>query len=166
MTDENAAAGSRSLKFTDAPGQEQPFNPHAFHQPNYSQGTVIGCFDLWMGPGASFYHEWRKNAQPRYIVGPSITIDPQGKLRTGNRDLAAIPREQWVTIEIRCALGSGTWSLSLTAPRAAEPVVFDELPCDAAFDAPNWYGFCSMANEDTVFYLDNVEAGPSGEQLP
>ena len=32
VTDEQAAGGRRSLKFSDGPGQQQPFTPHVYYR--------------------------------------------------------------------------------------------------------------------------------------
>ncbi len=52
VTDEAAASGRRSLKFTDARGPEHPWNPHIYYSPNFREGMIVGSFDLQMQPGA------------------------------------------------------------------------------------------------------------------
>jgi hypothetical protein len=157
VTDEMAAAGKRSLRFTDAPGLDQTWNPHIFYSPNQNEGLATCSFDLRLEPGADVWHEWRDNASP-YRVGPSLGINAAGKLKAANQELIVIPRSQWVHFEIVSGLGKkaeGTWSLTVTVAGQA-PRRFEKLPCNPKWNRLQWMSFVSNATERTVFYLDNL----------
>ncbi len=158
VTDETAAAGKHSLKFTDAPGLEHVFNPHLFYTPSFRQGLAVLSFDLRMEAGAVLGHEWRDSARP-YRVGPSLRID-SGKLSVGGKPLADIPTATWVHLEISCRLGqqaSGTWDLVVRLPKQ-QPLVFRSLTCgEPKFHRLEWLGLVSLAADKTVLYVDNVK---------
>jgi len=161
VSEEQAASGKRSLKFTDAPGLKNTWDPHMFYQPYQSKGTVRVRFKLWIGPKAEPWTEWRTAGYP-YAVGPSLKVDAQDELSANNKPLMKLPREQWIAFEIVCKLGkeaTGTYDLKVTLPGAA-PQDFSGLACDPKFKQLAWLGFISLANEATVFYLDDVAVEP------
>ena len=159
VTDQAAARGERSLKFTDAPGLEHVFNPHMFYQPHFRDGRATLSFDLRAEEGAVVAHEWRDAANP-YHVGPSIRVDAGGKLRAGGRPLANVPIGAWIHVEIVCDLGkdaSGTDDLTLTLPEEPSQT-FRRLPWGSdRFKRLEWLGFVSVAADKAVFFLDNVK---------
>ena len=158
VTDEAAAAGQHSLKFTDAPGLDQPWNPHIWYTPNQNQGLATCSFDLRLEPGAIVWHEWRDAASP-YRVGPSVGVDAAGQLMAAKQPLMDLPRSQWVHFEMTCGLGKqadGTWNLTVTLPGQAAQT-FQKLPCDPKCKELQWMGFISNATDTAVFYLDNVK---------
>lgn len=156
VTEETAASGKRSLKFVDAPGLDQPWNPHVFYSPHMTTGTVTESFDLRLEPGATVWHEWRDNSQP-FRVGPSLGIAANGDVSTKTAKLLTIPLSQWVHFEITIELGKqakGTWDLTVTVPGKA-PEEFKGLTCDPKCKELQWLGFVSNATETATFYLDN-----------
>jgi hypothetical protein len=158
VTDEQAAAGKRSLKFTDAPGLDQPWNPHIFYSPNLREDLALCSFDLRLEQGAIIWHEWRDAASP-YRVGPSMGVDAAGQLKAGDQDLMTVPTGQWLHFEISAGLGKkadGTWTLTVTVP-GQQPRRFERLPCNPKWKQLMWMGFISNATETAVFYLDNLK---------
>ncbi len=161
VTDETAAAGKRSLKFTDGPDFTQRFMPHLYWRPNHTNGTSRFAFNVRVEPGAIVNHDWREwpGGAAKYLTGPSIHIE-KGKLRAGGRELLAIPQGEWVRLEIESPLGAGAargWSLVVTLP--GQPARrFDGLkPASANWQHLDWLGFSSDANVKTVWYLDELE---------
>jgi parallel beta-helix repeat protein len=156
VSEEHAASGKRSLKLSDAPDLVQAFNPHFYFRPKHVAGVSRCTFDIRLGDGADFYHEWRDASQP-YKTGPSLTIR-DGKLSANNKTLLDIPTNQWVKIEVSARLGAladGKWQLRVTLPGAA-PQSFD-LTTNAQWQSLEWLGFVSNAKTATVIYLDNIE---------
>ena len=166
VTDEAAAEGKRSLRFTDAPGLQHAFNPHMYYQPHFRRGRASLGFDLRVDEGAIVAHQWRDAASP-FRVGPSFRIDAGGKLQAGGKPLADVPTGQWIHVEIVCQLGreaTGTYDLTLTLP-GDPPQAFKQLPCGSdQFKRLDWLGFVSLAQDKAVFYLDNVklDLAPAG----
>ncbi|MGC8666897.1 MAG: right-handed parallel beta-helix repeat-containing protein [Chthonomonadales bacterium] len=154
------------LKFTDAPGLRNAYDPHAFYLPDYSEGTARFAFDLWFEPSAEMFVEWRNNASP-YAVGPSLYLHPDGRLTANGRDLLDVPPRHWIHVEETCGLGSrasGQWTLKLQL-EGRPPRIFTDLPCSKAFRTLDWLGFSSMATDTRVFYVNNIRltllpAGP------
>ncbi len=158
VTAGGAAEGGQCLKFQDAAGLQHSFNPHLFYQPHFRKGVATMSFDLRLGPGAVFAHEWRDAAQP-YCTGPSLRVDAGGKLHAGGTPVMQLPTDAWVHVEIVCRLGreaGGDYQLSVTVP-GEEPRKFDLRCGSEKFQRLEWLGFVSLADAATVFYVDNVK---------
>jgi len=159
VTDQLAATGKRSLRITDSPDMTHFWDPHFFYQPHRRRGVVTGSFDIHLGPGADVGHEWRDDRSP-YRVGPSLRIDPDGRVTAGGKHLMDVPRDTWITVGVTCGLGeaaTGTWDLSVTVHgRPARR--FEKLPCgNPQFDQLEWLGTTSLARENAVVHVDNVK---------
>ena len=158
VTDETAATGQHSLKFTDVPGLKHIWQPHMYYQPHFRKGTTHLNFRVRLEEGAILWHEWRDAAGP-YRVGPSLTITADGKLHAAGEELLSVPRGVWVRVEITCAVGreaTGSYDLTVTLPGEA-PRRFEALACRAAdFRRLEWLGFVSHADAATVLYLDDL----------
>lgn len=162
VTDEMAASGKQSLKFTDAPGQKYSFDPFMWYEPNYYEGVLEGRFTLRMEPGAVFFHEWRTQGEP-YHTGPSLRVEADGTLKAGGKNLLKIPLSQWVKIEITTGVGkkaNAKWDLAVTLPGAAEPQRFKDLHCSSNFKHLAWLGFVSDSNVLSTFYVDDISLKP------
>lgn len=160
VTDEDAASGRHSLKFVDAPGLSAEFNPHLVYHPYLSKGVARCSFSLKLGPGARFLHEWRDDDFP-YNAGPSIRIEADGVLRLSGKEFMAIPRNQWVRLDITCKLGDasdGSYDVEVTLP-GRPPTRFTKIPCAQRFNRLDYLAFISNAVEHTVFYVDDLTIG-------
>ena len=159
VTEETAAGGARSLKIRDAAGLRHIFNPHLVYLPTYTRGVARMSFDLRLEAGVDMFHEWRSwEAQP-YRVGPTFGIR-EGKLFLGGKEAMRLPVGRWFRVEIVAKVvqdADGVWELAVTVPGAA-PRRFEALPNGSpAFANLTWVGWSSMADAETVFYLDNVK---------
>ena len=158
VTDEIAATGKRSLRFTDAPGLDQVWNPHLYYHPHQRGGTATCSFDLWLEPGAILCHEWRDASSP-FRVGPTMAVDGEGRLSAATEPVMQLPHKQWVHFELSSVLGKdadGTWKLTVTVP-GREPEALEDLPCDPKCKTLEWLGFISNATDTAVLYLDNLK---------
>ena len=158
VTDETAASGHRSLKFTDAPGMASSYDPHLVFNVNHTSGVSTLDFALRAEPGAEITHEWRDWATAPYKTGPSFAVKG-GQLLLADKPVMAIPTGAWVHYRVQAATGKGAagkWSLTVTLP--GSPVRrFDGLPNGSPdFHALTWIGFISDATTKTVFFLDDV----------
>jgi parallel beta-helix repeat protein len=158
VTDEQAASGKHSLKFTDAPGLDFSYNPHLWYTPYLTDCVAKLQYDLRIEPGAVVGMEWRDGANP-YRVGPSMNISASGELTASGKHVIDFPPNEWVHFEVTFGLGkrnTGTWDLTVTV-RGQEPVRLEGLPGDPKLKRLEWLGFVSAAEEKAVFYLDNVK---------
>lgn len=158
VTDETAATGARSLKFTDAPGVDQPYNPHLWYNPYHKTGVTHLHFALRFEPGAKFAHEWREWYSDPFHSGPSLKVTPDGKLMARETELMDLPASTWIAFDISFGLGpqaTGRYQLTVTLPGSA-PRVFRDLPCDPEMKELTWIGFISDATDHAVFYIDDV----------
>ncbi len=153
------AGGSKQcLKLLDAADLEHVYNPNFYYHPRHMAGTSRLAFDFRNQAEAKWFVEWRDDAQP-YHSGPRLSI-AAGKLSAPGLTPIELPNDQWVHAEMSATMGpgaDGTWQLSITLP--GEPArVFENLPMRRGpFTCLHWIGFCSTADEKTVFYLDNIE---------
>jgi len=163
VTEETAASGKHSLKFTDAAGLDAVYQPHLYYTLNGRKGISRDAFDVRLEPGAIVRHEWRDSAKP-YHTGPAIQFQANGDLLAGRTKLMTVPLGQWIHVEITCGLGpdaTGTYDLAVTVP--GQPVQkFEKLPCGSKdFNRLQWYGFMSNADRESVFYLDHLKLSPA-----
>jgi parallel beta helix pectate lyase-like protein len=167
VTDELACHGKRSLKVTDAPGVTKSFYPFFYYEPNYASYPTRLAFNLRVGPGVVFHHQWRDNASP-YRVGPSLDVQG-GKLRAAGRELLVFPHDAWVHLEIQCGLGAdstSTWDLAVTLP-GESPREFRGLKNgNPDWKTLDWLGFTSNARAATVYYLDDLELSNTARPGP
>jgi len=162
VTDQAAAGGRRSLRFTDVAGLKHAYNPHMHYTPNLRKGVVRQSFDLRLGPGAHLAVEWRDSTRP-YRVGPSLRIDPTGQLLANGEPLRALPTGVWIHVEITCALGrraNAAYDLVVQVPN--EPAErYPGLRCGhERFTRLTWLGFISLATGPAIFDVDNVRLAP------
>lgn len=160
VTDEQAASGKHSLKFTDAAGLSEPWQPHLFYTPNYLSGKVRQSFDLRMEPGAHMFTEWRDNTAYPDNISATVAVLPDGQMTASGKPLLQIPLSQWVHVEINGAVGKDapkTYSVAVTLP-GQQPQRFDNIPNQGnAFHELHWLGFVSLAETKAVFYIDNLK---------
>jgi len=161
VSDDKAASGSHSLKFTDAPGQIHRYDPFMYYSPDFTNGALEGSFDYCPEPGAILNHEWRNDDNP-YKVGPSLHFDENGWVYADGKRLVQLPMNEFSHIDIRCGLGAkadAKWSLTITPPDK-RTYRYENLSCDPKFKTLNWFGFSSDADAHTVFYIDNIQLSP------
>ncbi len=158
VTDEVAASGKHSLKFTDAAGLKYPWVPYAAYPDTIEEGVVRGGFDLRWEAGAVFVYEWRDDPAV-YHLGPQLQVDAHGVLTVNGKTLLTLPSGQWVRFDVICGLGdsaTGTYDLTVKLPGAA-PRTFKALACDPQFTFLNQFVIMSNTDGPSVFYVDNVE---------
>jgi hypothetical protein len=163
VSDEQAATGRHSLRFTDAPGLEFTWQPHMYYQPHFLQGTVRQAFDVRLEPESLFFTEWRDDGPYPANIGPSVTFDGSGDITASGERLCGAPVGEWFRVEIECALGKtapNTYSVTVAMPGEA-PQRFEDIPFTGEdFRELHWLGFVSTAAGNAIFYLDNVRVLP------
>jgi hypothetical protein len=168
VSKDTAAGGSQSLKFADAPGLQHGFAPHLYCNPSYSAGKVQLSWDMLNSKEspASFYIEVRQWDDSPYLVGPTVSVAPDGRVTAGKQDVGVIPLGQWVHVDIDIELGVGkpkSYRFTLSVPNR-EPVVAEIPYLSEAFEKVTWLGISSTSDAATVFYVDNLKLG-TAEQL-
>ncbi len=161
IADDGAPDGKHYLKLIDAPGQPFAYVPHVLFSPSWTKGVIRGSFQVRVSPDSRFYHEWRDQHTP-YRVGPTLHIEPDGRVRTGDQQLTQIPLNTWVKIQIECSLQPqtmGRWSVRIEAP--GQPV-FErrDLSSQAGLQSIQWVGFVSDGVQDAVIGLDALRFEP------
>ena len=164
VSNERAASGTLSLKFTDAPGLSQIWQPHIFYQPRFLEGTVIQAFDAYLEPGALFFTEWRDETAHPECIGPTVELSGDGTVKASGRTLTRVPAETWLHVEVECPLGDREAGYTVRIGLMGEaPEVFEDVPLRGNdFQELHWLGFVSTADDAAVFYIDNVSIEPLG----
>jgi len=163
VSDEQAATGKQSLKFTDAEGLAHEWQPHMYCIPRFRKGTIVESFDILLRPGATLYTEWRDVGKHPECVGPSITFDADGGLRAAGRRLTQVPHDRWVHVSMQAEVGTGAprcFSVTVQAPGSPAQSFGNLQFSGSGFKNLNWLGFVSMATTSAEFYVDNVMIGP------
>ncbi|MBT3375405.1 MAG: hypothetical protein HN742_14435 [Lentisphaerae bacterium] len=165
---DTAASGTQSLKFADIPGQKYTWAPHIYYNPSYETGKVQLSWDMLNSKDtpASFYVEVRQyGAAHPYLVGPTVSVTPDGAVTASEQAIGTIPLGEWVHVDIAIELGKNTpktYLLTLTVPNRTPTTV--EVPYAAeAFEQITWLGISSTSDAKTVFYIDNLKLGTSKE---
>lgn len=175
VTEETAASGRKSLKMQDAPGLRAAYVPLFSYRPEYKSGTIRLNFDVRLGPGACFGHEWRDDASP-YNAGARLMICT-GKLEVQGQPPVDVPVDRWIRVRIASRLGedsTGTWDLTINLLEPATEEGNDARVVDPplanwtglknvspAFRELQWLGFISNATTKTEIYLDNIDLSNS-----
>ena len=167
VSDETAASGSRSLKFTDAPGQTYGWTPHIYYNPSYSDGKVRLSWDMLNSKEkpASFYVEIRQWDVNPYLVGPTVSVAADGTVTAGRQTVGTVPLGEWAHVDIAIELGHGTpktYQLVLSAP-GRTPITTEVPYFSTAFETITWLGISSTSDAETVFYIDNLKLGTAVE---
>ncbi len=147
---------NKAMRLLDTPGQKNRYFPMLTLAPHYTEGTVRCAYRVRLGKDAVFQNEWR-DREKKYRVGPTLWFEG-GKLRSTNRELMAVPQDQWIGIEITAPLGeaAGTWNLTVTIP-GAEPRKFDGIALqNPEWKTFDWLGFVSQADTDSEIWIDDL----------
>jgi hypothetical protein len=165
VTDEQAAGGRHSLRFSDGPGQAAPYMPHIFFRRKFDEGRQTGRFDVRIDKTTSFYYQWRQYGNGNgYVAGPTVTVGPGGVVTHAGRRLLVIPIGEWVRFEVTCPMGkeaNGTFEMRVWLPGQNEPNVLAGLYQPKEFSRLDWVGIASRAETDAVYYIDNLEVRPA-----
>ncbi len=161
VTDETAASGKHSLKFTDAAGLAAAFFPYVTYPLELDSGTLKMTFDLRREKGALLALDWRDDPY-NYNMGPNLTTTADGWLLANGKQMVQLPAGQWLHIEIICGLGpqaTGKYDLTIKLPNA-EPQVLKDVACSPKFETLNCIVFMAVADAPGVFYIDNLAFQP------
>lgn len=162
VTDETAAGGTKSLKFVDSEGPQEPWQPEMCYVPHFREGLAVVSFDIRLEEGAFVQHDWRTDWTPRR-VGPRLSFK-EGKLTLGTDEkpvMEGIPTGQWFHVEVECMLGvkapvPASYTVTVTLP-GQEPKKFESQACIyRKFRVVERIWFLSAANAATSFCLDNI----------
>lgn len=175
VTEETAAGGKRSLKFTKTQGLQFGFQPHAlFSSDRYRSGKVRFACDLLNSAAhpSEFYVGLRDYTVKgrEYLDGPSILFKPDGTVTANGKPIATAAPGKWTHLEILLDMGqpgqapaSKHYRLTLTV--AGGPVhTFEGVPyANPEFKQFTWFGFSSVGQAGSAFYVDNVRLELLGE---
>jgi hypothetical protein len=159
---EGAAQGTRCLQLTDGSDIEPAFEPHFYYLANHERGVTRVAFDVKLGPGYHFQHEWRDNTvigSKAYQTGPTIDFKG-GVLSSGGRKLADFAANEWLRVELSAKIGEDrddTFDLTLTLP-GKQPQRFEKLPfATRSMKKLDWVGFISPGRVAAKAWLDEIE---------
>ena len=156
VSDETAASGRRCLKFIDVAGLKNIWNPHIYLHPRLRKGVLHGSFDLKLEAGAVFTTEWRTDASP-FVGGPRVQAMAGGMLTINGEDVVEADVGKWIHVDLVCDVRSKEGKTCHATVRVeGQPTRTLEVAVNDRFKGMDWIVFVSDANENSVFYLDNV----------
>jgi hypothetical protein len=158
VNDKTAAGGLRSLKFSDGPSEKKHW-PYISYKLNGSNRNSRAAFDLNMDKDAALWHEWREKGAVANALGPSLHFS-NGKVTANGKTVARYPFDQWVHVEIDCAVAGANeplFALILRAPGQPEQrvdgLLFGSKKNLQGFE---WIGWMGYGVKPAAFYLDNL----------
>ncbi|MEK6796148.1 MAG: acetylxylan esterase [Spirochaetota bacterium] len=161
ITDEVSASGTRSLRFTDAPGLAYAYHPvREFYlgSSTMTKGLVTLAFNFRNSkakPGHMVI-EMRDMRKSPHQRGPRLEFTANGKLSVGGKE-TALPFDSWTRIEMTMILdGSGgrTHTLKITGENVVSEM--SAIPCSPEFGAISWLAFMMPSETNGVIYLDDI----------
>ncbi len=164
VTAETAAGGSRSLKFTDGPGQKRSYTPHVYFRRRFTEGKLTGTFAVRLDADSQLKYQWRQYEAGGYREGPTVFFTPGGRLIHGNTELLRVPPGRWVRIAVTCGVGdaaTGTYTLTVSLPGEDTPRVFADLACNPDFSRLDWVGLIANGRRKCRFYVDDIRVHPA-----
>ncbi len=164
---DSATTANQSLAFTDAPAQKNNWTPHLYYRKTYTRGKVQLSWDMLNSQEApaSFYVEVRQYDGSPYLVGPAVSVAPDGKVKASNREVGTIPLGEWVRVEIAIELGAeapATYQFTLRIP-GQNPVALELPYVNSTFRQIEWLGISSTSDTASVFRIDNLKLGTAEE---
>lgn len=156
VVDTAPALGKRCLKFTDAAGLDNIWNPHIYLHPHLRNSVLHGSFDLKLEAGAVFTTEWRTDGSP-YVGGPQVSATADGALTVNGKEAVTAPIGTWIHVDLVCDVRKkeGKTCTATVQVQGQAPVSL-EVPVNDRFKGMDWVVFVADADADSVFYLDNV----------
>jgi len=162
VTDRVAADGRKSLALVDGPS-ERAWLPHwAIWLKQAERGTVKMSFDCLndQRQPARFRVEFRDWSGSRWHAGPTVTVEPNGSVRAGKRELVVVAPGHWTHLAIRFSYGPGApkrFAISVGARDGDTRTVSDIPFASDQFTTCTWFGISSLDNKGAAYYLDNVK---------
>ena len=156
VSDQQAAGGTRSLRFQDGPEVKQSYNPHLYYGAGLIGKHLAGSFDLFLEPGAVFTHQWRYGIGS-FVGGVTFQARADGKATVNDTVICATPAGTWLHVEMAADMRNPAlktcWA---TVTVAGKPIAKAEAKVTTRFKAMDWVVFVSDATVKTGFYLDNI----------
>ena len=162
VSDEAAATGERSLKFTDGQAQ-QSWLPHwSIRLDGPEGGRVKFSSDIMNSKSqpARFSFEFRDWSGSSYHSGPTLWFDRDGTVRVGPRQVGTFQPDTWYHVEIEFDYGAGadkTFTLRI-GEHGGKIKTIKDLPFESEqFTTCTWFGITSLENKKASYYVDNVK---------
>ena len=168
VTEEHAAAGTRSLKLVDAPGLAQVWQPRIFWPLRFEEGAVRFTCDLRLDgerPPVLYIdpRQYSDTGGREYFSGPMLQINQQGEITAGQprQVIATVPFDTWFRLELTMSLGqaAGSSEMLLTVGDQ-EPQQLIVPHASPDFARLERVVVASLTDGESVFYLDNVSCVP------
>lgn len=167
VTEETAASGRRSLKFTKAAGLKYGFQPHLYFTTRpYTKGLVRFACDVLNSAehSSECFVGLRDYTQKgfEYREGPSLVLRADGTLAAAGKSLTKLPPGKWIHLDIQLNLRTpspsavGQYRLAVTVAGEKEQVFEHVSYLHREFSQLTWFGFSSSGKPGAIFYVDNL----------
>lgn len=163
VTDKEARTGRHSLAYRDKAGQTS-YLPHSRQGLERLGDRLIYAFAIKYEEKTSFGFDLRdyggRPANGQFATGPQVTVC-KSALRAGSFVSKLAKPGQWIVCRIIHDLGpadvpgKATWYVEII-DEEGEIERSDTFGVNSDYRQPNWAGIMSWADEDTVFYIDDI----------
>lgn len=159
VTDEHAATGKQSLKFTDSATAPRVGHPVLYVKPEFrTSGKGLFSCDIMLEDGAAAVIQFRTQSNARlFPVGPTIAFRAGEVTATGKPRAMSYAPGVWLTVRVVLHLdGSARYDLEL-GPKDGAMRQFTDLPCQSPkFEQCGVIVIMSPSQTDSAFYVDNL----------
>lgn len=163
-----APPSGKCLMLREVPTNQQVYEPMVYAKLNHTAGVTVASFSLQISQGTQFTHEWRDNASPPYLVGPSLKVSAANGVEVRGKRLTTVSAGQWVHLKVTSKLGSsvGNWDLEVQDARGTQS--FPDLPFGSATGWRNliWMGFISYSAAGSQLCLADIGVSNRGIVAP
>lgn len=154
VTSSVARQGRKALEYRDFKGLKTAYWPHFSQTVMLTTETFVFRVAFRADKDANWQCEWRENTDGTYKVGPRFGIQ-SGKVFPA---VGGHVPDEWETLEVvfhSSPNAASTWDFALIDAKGVRHEK-KGLPCvHAACRTPNWIGFLSWGNADSVTYFDD-----------
>jgi len=108
---------------------------------------------------ARFRVEFRDWSGSRWHADPTVTVQPNGAVQAGGKELAVVAPGRWTHLEIRFPYGPDaptTCTIIVGARDGETRTIPDILLASDQFTTCTWFGISSLDNKKATYCLDNV----------
>jgi len=159
VTDEKAASGKQSLKFSDSPTAKRPGQPHLYVKPRFlTKGKGTFSCDILLEPNAAAAIQFRTQVSAaKFPVGPTVRFQAGKVTATGQGPVASYRPREWISVKVVLRLdGSARYDLEI-GPKGRRMQRFAGLACQSPnFRQCGVIVIMSPGRAESAFYIDNL----------
>lgn len=154
ITDETAATGARSLRFSDGPDYAKPFYPYInpAMPPAPLRGHVRVSLALWLEEDARVVVECRDHERS----GPLVRFTEDGSVEVDGSKVGTVPHDAWFTLELTLSLEEPWYDGLLRVAGREDQALGRHKYRTEEFRRPETLYLVGEGTRKAAFYVDDV----------